>query len=76
MVIGAAMLDDVLDAVGSLEKQLRRQVHPTTYSREGPQKRLHKGNHFLQSWTDSKKVFLIGDKHGHREACTNRLVQG
>jgi len=76
MVIGAATLDDVLDVVGPLEKQLRRPVNPTIYSREDLKKRLHEGNHFLQSLMDSKKVFLIGDENEYREACTNRLVQG
>ena len=76
MVIGAASLDDVLDAVGPLEKQLRRPVNPTIYSREDLKKRLHEGNHFLQSLMDRKKVFLIGDEHEFREACTIRLVQG
>jgi predicted nucleotidyltransferase len=51
MVIGAATLDDVLDAVEALEKQLRRPVNPTIYSREDLRKRLHEGNHFLQSAT-------------------------
>jgi predicted nucleotidyltransferase len=76
MVIGVATLDDVLDAVGPLEKQLRRPVNPTIYSREDLKKRLHEGNHFLQSLMDSKKVFLIGDENEYREACTIRLVQG
>jgi hypothetical protein len=62
--------------VGPLEKQLRRPVNPTIYSREDLKKRLHEGNHFLQSLMDRKKVFLIGDEHEYREACTIRLVQG
>ncbi|WP_420238248.1 nucleotidyltransferase domain-containing protein [Telmatobacter bradus] len=76
MVIGVVSLDDVLDAVGPLEKQLRRPVNPTIYSREDLKKRLHEGNHFLQSLMDSMKVFLIGDENEYREACTIRLVQG
>lgn len=76
MVIGVVSLDDVLDAVGPLEKQLRRPVNPTIYSREDLKKRLHEGNHFLQSLMDSQKVFLIGDENEYREACTIRLVQG
>lgn len=76
MVIGTATLDNVLDAVGPLEKQLRRPVNPTIYSRKDLKKRLHEGNHFLQSLMDSKKVFLIGDEDEFRKACTTRLVQG
>jgi predicted nucleotidyltransferase len=75
MVIGTASLDDVLDAVGPLEKQLRRPVNPTIYSREDFRKRLLEGNHFLRSLMNAKKVFLIGNEDEFRKTCTNRLVQ-
>jgi len=76
MVIGTVSLDEVLDALGSLEKQMRRPVNPTIYSREDLKERLHANNHFLQSLVDSKKVFLIGDEDEFRKAGTTRLVQG
>jgi predicted nucleotidyltransferase len=75
MVVGAVSLDDVLDAVGPLEKQLRRPVNPTIYSLEDLRARLHAGNHFLQSLMSSKKVFLIGSEDEFRKAGTTRLVQ-
>jgi uncharacterized protein len=74
MVIGAISLDEVLDAVGPLEKQLRRPVNPTIYSLEDARARLHEGNHFLQSLKKSKKVFLIGDEDEFRKIGTTRLV--
>lgn len=76
MVIGAISLDDVLDAVGSLEKQLRRPVNPTIYSPKELKARRRSGNHFLQSLKDSKKMFLIGSEDEFRKVSTTRLVQG
>jgi predicted nucleotidyltransferase len=75
-VIGAISLDEVLDAVGPVEKQLRRPVNPTIYSLEDVRARLHEGNHFLQSLKKSKKVFLIGNEDEFRKVSTTRLVQG
>jgi predicted nucleotidyltransferase len=75
MVIGEVSLDDVLDAVGPIEKQLRRPVNPTIYSLEDLKTRLRSGNHFLQSLKKSKKVFLIGDEDDFRKAGTTRMVQ-
>lgn len=76
MVVGAVSLDDVLGAVTSAEKYLRRPVNPTIYSLEGLRERLQAENHFLRSLEKSKKVFLIGGEDGFREASTTRLVQG
>ena len=76
MVIGAASLDEALDAVGPVERQLGRPVNLTIYSREDLKARLRSGNHFLQSLQKSKKVFLIGDEDEFRKAGTTRLVQG
>lgn len=76
MVIGAATLDEVLDAVGPLEKQLRRPVNPIIYSCEDLKKRLHEGNHFLQSLMDSKKVFLIGNEREYGRVCAMQSEQG
>ena len=74
MVVGAVSLDEVLDAVSSVEKYLRRPVNPTIYSLEELRQRLHSGNHFLRTLEKSKRVFLIGDEDGFREASATRLV--
>lgn len=76
MVIGAASLDEVLDAVRPVEKRLGRPVNPTIYSNEDLKARLRSGNHFLQSLKKSKKVYLIGDEDEFRKAGTTRVVQG
>jgi uncharacterized protein len=76
MVVGAVSLDEVLDAVSSVEKYVRRPVNPTIYSTQELWQRLRAGNHFLRSLEKSKKVFLIGEEDEFREAGTTRLVQG
>jgi uncharacterized protein len=76
MVIGAASLDEVLDAVAPVEKQLGRPVNPSIYSIKDLRKRLRSGNHFLQSLQKNKKVFLIGDEDEFSKVNANRLVQG
>lgn len=76
MVIGSVSLDDVLDAVAPVEKQLGRPVNPTIYTLDDLKKRFRSGNHFLQSLKESKKVFLIGTEDEFRKAGTTRLVQG
>ena len=76
MVIGGVSLDEVLDALAPVEKQLRRPVNPTIYTLEDLRLKLRDGNHFLLSLANSEKVFLIGDEDGFREASSTRLVQG
>jgi predicted nucleotidyltransferase len=76
MVIGAISLDEVLEAVGPVERQLRRPVNPTISSLEDVMARLHEGNHFLESLKKSKRVFLIGDEDEFRKVSTTRLVEG
>ena len=76
MVVGAVSLDEILDAVGPLEKSLRRPVNPTIYSLQELKERIRAGNHFLRSLATNKKVFLIGDENGFREAGGTRLVEG
>ncbi|MGA2049212.1 MAG: nucleotidyltransferase domain-containing protein [Terracidiphilus sp.] len=76
MVVGAVSLDEILDAVSPLEKSLRRPVNPTIYALQDLKERIRAGNHFLRTLATSKKVFLIGDENGFREAGGTRLVEG
>jgi uncharacterized protein len=68
MIIGTVTLDEVLDTVRSAEKYLRRPVNSAIYSVEELRKRLHEGNHFLQSLQHTPKVFLIGGEDEFRKA--------
>ena len=75
MVVGAVSLDDLLDAVSPLEKQLRRPVNPTIYSLKDLKQRYRAGNHFLRSLKNTSKVFLIGHEDDFRKALATRMVQ-
>jgi predicted nucleotidyltransferase len=75
MVVGAVSLDDILDAVSPLEKQLRRPVNPTIYSLKELKQRYRAGNHFLRSLKNASKVFLIGAEDDFRKALATRMVQ-
>ncbi len=75
MVVGNVTLDEILDAVSPLERYLRRPVNPTIYTLKDLKLRLNSGNHFLRSLEGSRKVFLIGEEDGFREAGATRLVQ-
>jgi predicted nucleotidyltransferase len=68
MVVGDVSLDEVLDALAPLEKQLRRPVNPTIYSLRELRRGLRARNHFLRSLQNSKKVFLIGNEDEFRKA--------
>lgn len=76
MFIGNVKLDEVMDAVGPVEKKLRRPVNPAIYSILDLKQQLRTGNHFLQSLKKSKKVFLVGDEDEFRKISSTRLVQG
>jgi predicted nucleotidyltransferase len=75
MVVGAVSLDDILDVVSPLEKQLRRPVNPTIYSLKALKQRYRAGNHFLRSLKNASKVFLIGHEDDFRKAVATRMVQ-
>ena len=74
MVVGDVSLDDILDAVSPLEKQLRRPVNPTIYSLKDLKKRFRSGNHFLRSLKNASKVFLIGAEDDFRKTLATRVV--
>lgn len=76
MIVGTVSLDEVLEAIQSVEKQVGRTVNPVIFSCEDLRAKLGGGNHFLRSLQSSKKVFLIGDDDGFARACSERLVQG
>jgi predicted nucleotidyltransferase len=75
MVVGRVSLDDVLDALAPLEKQLRRPVNPTIYSLKDLTQRYCSGNHFLRSLKNAPKVFLFGAEDDFRKALATRVVQ-
>lgn len=73
-IIGDAALDDVIKAVGPVERSIGRPVNPTIYSRREFSSKLRSGNHFLNSLLQREKVFLIGDEHELGKMGRVRLV--
>lgn len=54
---------EVMGALHPLAEQLRRQIHPTLYSRKELQQRLAAGNSFITRVLQQPKQWLIGDEH-------------
>lgn len=75
LLVGEISLDELLELMDPVEKQLGRPIHPAIYTLEDFCGRLRAGNHFLRSLQGRKKVYLIGDEDGFAGACANRLVQ-
>jgi predicted nucleotidyltransferase len=62
MILGEATLDEILTQVAAVERDLGRAINPTVYSLQEFRSKLQKGNHFLKSVTQGKKVVLLGDE--------------
>lgn len=75
LIIGAAVLNDVLFCLAPAETALGRTVSPTVYSVAEFTKKLEEGNHFLNAVIDSKKVFLIGNEDELRKMAGVRMVE-
>lgn len=67
MVVGNITMDEVLQVVLPVEKQLSRPINPTVYARTELQTKLNAGNHFLQAIQGAPLTFLIGNEHEFRE---------
>jgi predicted nucleotidyltransferase len=67
MVIGAADLYAVTDAIAELVQQTGREITPVTYTPEGFRQGLRGGNSFLTSVVRKPKVFLKGDEDALRQ---------
>jgi len=75
MIIGKATLDDVLSHLSAIEKKVGRVINPTVYSAAEFRSKLLSGNHFLNSLTKGKKVFLIGDDDELRKVGRVRMAK-
>lgn len=75
MVVGRAMLEDVLGKLASVEASLRRAVNPTVYSASEFKTKLSNGNHFLHSVMRGEKIFLIGDEDELRKVGGIRMAE-
>jgi predicted nucleotidyltransferase len=67
MVIGQVTLDELLEHLTPLERNLGRPVNPTVYSLREMRTKLAAGNHFLTAIRQAEKTFLIGNEHEFRD---------
>jgi predicted nucleotidyltransferase len=74
MVVGRAMIEDVLGKLAGTEASLRRAVNPTVYSVSDFKTKLSNGNHFLNSVIRGEKIFLIGDEDELRKVGGIRMA--
>jgi predicted nucleotidyltransferase len=63
MIIGSATLREAVPALGSTERELRREVNPSVFSREEFRERALAEEHFVSTVLAEAKVFVIGDEH-------------
>ncbi len=60
MVVGDVQIDELLEHLAKVEKQIGRPINPTIYSAPEFRAKLAGGSHFLNSVAGSEKVFIIG----------------
>ncbi|MEZ2347450.1 nucleotidyltransferase domain-containing protein [Terriglobus sp. RCC_193] len=67
MVIGEITLDQLLEHLVPVERELKRPINPTVYARAEVRKKLRSNNHFLKAIQNAPLHFLIGDENEFRE---------
>lgn len=63
MVIGDLTFENLIPSVETAERQLRREVNPTLYTKEEFRKRVLAENQFLNEVMKGPKIMLIGDEN-------------
>jgi len=64
MVVGADIAyADVMNELMPVEKQLKRTINPSIYSKEDFQRKLEQGNSFLTRVMSQEKIMIIGDEN-------------
>jgi predicted nucleotidyltransferase len=63
MMVGDVQLDELLQHLAKVEKQIGRPVNPTIYSVPEFSAKLADGSHFVSSVVRGEKVFVIGGEN-------------
>ena len=63
MVLGDASFSDVVDALGTAQRVLAREVNPNVFSVAEFRSKLAARNHFLRSVMKEKKLFVLGTEN-------------
>jgi predicted nucleotidyltransferase len=67
LLTGEITLDELLEQMSPVERQLNRPISPTIFAREELRTKIHSGNHFLKAIQSGPLVSLIGSEHEFRE---------
>ena len=67
MVTGEVTMDELLEQMSLVERQLNRPINPTIFARDELRTKIHSGNHFFKAVQGGPLVFLIGSENEFRE---------
>lgn len=70
MVIGKVTSTSLATPLRKAERQLRRPINPSVYTRAELEKKLANGHHFLETVFQGPKLFVIGKEHELAEPAT------
>jgi len=62
MVVGEPTFGEVVEALGSVQEALSREINPTVYSPAEFRSKLKADHHFLTAVIRGQKLFLVGDE--------------
>ena len=74
LVIGKVSFLEIVEAVGTAQEKLQREINPSVYSSEEFRKKLRAGHHFLKQVFQRPKIFLIGSEHELKKLGAKRLA--
>lgn len=61
MVIGSSTFAEVVNALGTAQDELGREINPSTYPVDEFRRKVSTGHHFINTVMKAPKIFLIGD---------------
>ena len=76
MIVGEAKFADVVQALGSAQEALRREINPNVYRTSEFGAKLAAGEPFLQRVMEDPKIYLIGGEDDLRQPAAHRKAQG
>ena len=63
MIIGEADFGEVVSALSSAQKFLKREINPVVYPAAEFRQKVKNNHHFINSVLEDEKIFLIGDEN-------------
>jgi predicted nucleotidyltransferase len=75
MVVGSASFEEVVGALHSSQKELRREINPNVYSLAEFKKKAKEKGSFLARVLDEPKLFILGKEHDLRKPGAHRKTK-